>query len=148
MYSCHGSEKDYDYPSIEGWDVVLAPPPLASLAPLTELSMAGVVQLSPDFYQLSQLQGLVLTGAIALEGQFEWGAAPLTGLASPTRVELHQGDTGMNLPGEHRREGPRAFAHAGKQLNSLVPELHLACRPDIAGLSACAGGGACPAPPC
>lgn len=104
VHSCHDTELDGNYPLIEQMESTVELPPLASMTALTELQLAGLVQLPPDFRQLAQLQRL---SATSLHGYDEdgnmppvdWGSAPLTGLASLTHVELCLGCDGMALPG-------------------------------------------------
>ena len=98
LHSCSGSDFDSLHPETEAWVDGLVLPPLASLAALSELHLAGWVQLPPDFRQLSQLQRLSVIGGTSDEGEsYEWGAAPLSGLTSLRRVEIM--DTQMPATG-------------------------------------------------
>lgn len=99
VHSCWGSELDGSYPDLEQWEYLLQLPPLGSVAALTELCLAGYLQLPPDFRQLSQLRRLTVAGAISNfeddDEHFAWGDAPLTGLAALTRLDYGY----MDLPG-------------------------------------------------
>ena len=108
IHGSFGSELD-NYPTLDQWEEYVFLPLLAGLSALTELCLVGGADLPPDFRQLSQLQRLAVTAGCSEElGDFNWGGAPLTALASLTRVEINQGAYmlhGMHMPGEHLRAG-------------------------------------------
>ena len=89
VHSCDGSELDDDYPDLDGWDQFAQLPPLGSLTAITELWLAGLAALPPDFRQLSSMRRLT-TAAVYGEdfSPLNWGAESLAGLVSLTRMEV------------------------------------------------------------
>lgn len=90
VHSHEGSEMDVNYPECDNWDHFVRLPPLGSLTALTELCLVGLAQLPPDFSQLHHLRYLFVDCEHDREEDelCEWGAEPLTGLASLTHVEV------------------------------------------------------------
>lgn len=99
-----GSEVDYDFPGgSDNWEHCVQLEPLAGLTALTELCLVELVELPPNFRQLSNLQPLSVTqGHSSGHDPFNWGSQPLTGLTALTRVGIVQGYYGTELPGEIR----------------------------------------------
>lgn len=99
IHACRGSQLDEgDYPEGDGWGGFLELPMLGGLTALTELFLAGWLDLPPDFRQLTQLQRLSATDVCSLYGDEFDCHAPWTGLAL-TRVEFVRRYR-MDLPGE------------------------------------------------
>lgn len=91
MHSCSGSELDsHNYPNTDNWLHLLSLPPLGGVTSLTELCLAGLATLPPDFRQLSHLRHLTVAGVCGVEGPLEWGNAPLASLTSLTRLDAFQ----------------------------------------------------------
>lgn len=127
--SCYDTELDDSYPWIEPWNHHVKLPPLANVPALTELHLAGQVQLPPDFRQLSQLQRLSATGLHGFDEDghltpFDWGSAPLTGLTSLSHVELCQGHPGMVLPGGQPKSRRRRHR---QPMHPVAPTCRVMC---------------------
>lgn len=104
VHSCPGSDLDHDYPDMDDWEHFVHLPPLGGVTALTELWLAGLAALPPDLRQLAHLRRLTVADACTEEGDLEWGNAPMSGLASLTRVELINQ---FSLPGEKRGKESR-----------------------------------------
>lgn len=96
VHGCAGSELDRSYPDLSGfdWGDLVHLPPLGALTALTELYIAGMTPLPPDFGQLRHLRRLsmfdVYSNIVDDGGALLWGIGILAGLASLTRIEaLH-----------------------------------------------------------
>ncbi|PRW56217.1 Leucine-rich repeat containing [Chlorella sorokiniana] len=114
-----GSELDYDYPGgSDDWEHCVQLEPLAGLTALTELCLVEVVEPPPDFSQLPNLRRLSVTAG-GYE-PFDWGSQTLAGLAALTRVEIAQGNYGMELPAMQHPASQRSPGWA-----DLQPELLL-----------------------
>lgn len=119
VHSCFGSDLDRRYPDIHGWDGFVKLPPLGSLTALTELWLAGMAALPPDFGQLSRLRRPTVVDALSEGwGPFDWRAESLAGLASLTCVEVHYHSWKWEyVPGESWEPGKaRSGLHACIQL--------------------------------
>lgn len=103
--SCNGSELDFNFPDVDEWEGNVALPPLSGVPALTRLRLTGMVDLPPDFRQLSRLQQLAVFKCQAADGgHFAWGSEPLPGLASLTSVEIVPSYSAQGLPGAPNRQ--------------------------------------------
>ena len=99
--SCPGSEIHDNYPVVDWWEQYVTLPPLGGVPALTHLRLAGMVNLPPDFHQLSSLQQLVMNECLPEDDRrFIWDSnVPLTGLTSLTQVEIIPPYSTEELPG-------------------------------------------------
>lgn len=100
IISCFGSELHYNFPDTDQWEYYVTLPPLGSMTALTHLRLVGMVDLPPDFPQLSSLKSLVMNECLAEDdGPLNWGSTPLTGLVALTSVEIRPCLYVTELPG-------------------------------------------------